>query len=66
MARHGYDVAWWRVVRVDGTLPTYLMINAQPHWIIERTPTRRGLVNVHKALWLPSAEPAGTVDRGSK
>jgi alkylated DNA nucleotide flippase Atl1 len=58
MARHGYDVAWWRVVRANGTLPTYLMIDAQPHWIIERTPTRRGLVNVRAASWWPRNEPA--------
>jgi alkylated DNA nucleotide flippase Atl1 len=64
MARHGYDVAWWRVVRADGTLPAYLMIDAQPHWIIEHTATRHGLVNVREALWLPSSEPAtGTTRR---
>jgi alkylated DNA nucleotide flippase Atl1 len=53
MARHGMEVAWWRVVRVDGTLPPYLMVEAQPHWLIEGTPLRRGLVDVRRAQWQP-------------
>lgn len=53
MARHGFEVTWWRVVRADGTLPPYLMVDAQPHWLIEGTPIRRGLVDVRQALWLP-------------
>ncbi|WP_029136334.1 MGMT family protein [Nakamurella lactea] len=53
MARHGPEVAWWRVVRADGTLPPYLMFDAQPHWLIEGTPIRHGIVDVRRALWQP-------------
>lgn len=58
MARYGFDVAWWRVVRADGTLPSYLIVQAQPHWIIEGTPSRRGGVDVPHALWQPDEGPA--------
>jgi alkylated DNA nucleotide flippase Atl1 len=53
MARDGLAVAWWRVVRADGTLAAHLMIDAQQHWHVERTPMRRGLVNVSLACWMP-------------
>jgi alkylated DNA nucleotide flippase Atl1 len=54
MARHGFAVAWWRVVRANGTLPPHLMVDAQPHWLIENTPVRRGLVHVSQAAWWPT------------
>jgi methylated-DNA-protein-cysteine methyltransferase related protein len=53
MARDGLAVAWWRVVRANGTLPAHLMIDAQQHWRAEGTPTHRGLVNIARALWQP-------------
>lgn len=59
MARDGHGVAWWRVVRADGTLPAHLVIDAQEHWHLEGTPLRRGVVDVAAALWEPDEEPAG-------
>ena len=51
MAREGQGVPWWRVVRADGSLPSYLIIEAQSQWKAERTPVRRGRVDIAEALW---------------
>lgn len=51
MARHGSAVTWWRVVRSTGLLPAHLMIEAQQHWHRERTPVRRGGVDLARARW---------------
>ena len=32
MAAHGHAVAWWRVVRADGTLPEHLLDRARVRW----------------------------------
>lgn len=56
MARDGAAVTWWRVVRVDGTLPSHLMIEAQTQWHHEGTPLRRGIVDVAAARWWPDAD----------
>lgn len=53
MARDGEAVAWWRVVRANGTLPAHLMMDAQEHWYLEGTALRRGIVDVEQALWWP-------------
>lgn len=53
MARDGDAVTWWRVVRVNGTLPSHLMIEAQTQWLHEGTPMRRGIVDVPAARWWP-------------
>jgi alkylated DNA nucleotide flippase Atl1 len=57
MARDGRSVPWWRVVRANGTLPAHLMIEAQQHWYLEGTATRRGIVDVGQALWWPRTAP---------
>ena len=51
MAREGNGVPWWRVVRADGSLPSHLVIEAQSNWKAERTPVRRGRVDITEALW---------------
>jgi alkylated DNA nucleotide flippase Atl1 len=51
MALDGAAVTWWRVVRADGTLPPHLMTDAQVHWREEKTPVRRGRVDIAEALW---------------
>jgi alkylated DNA nucleotide flippase Atl1 len=51
MSLEGAAVTWWRVVRADGTLPPHLMTDAQEHWRAERTPVRRGRVDMAEALW---------------
>ena len=51
MARDGHAVAWWRVVRADGTLPAHLMLDAQEHWRLEGTPMIRGIVDIEAAFW---------------
>ncbi|AMY17889.1 MULTISPECIES: MGMT family protein [Nocardiaceae] len=56
MAREGAAVAWWRVVRANGTLPAHLVIDAQEHWHLERTPLRRGIVDVEGARWWPDSD----------
>lgn len=43
------DVAWWRVVRADGSLPDHLQLSARERYAIEGTPlkdTERHLVQV--------------------
>lgn len=55
MARDGEAVAWWRVVRANGTLPAHLMIDAQEHWYVEGTALRRGIVDVSQAGWWPGS-----------
>lgn len=51
MALEGAAVAWWRVVRANGTLAPHLMTDAQVHWREERTAVVRGHVDMLRALW---------------
>ena len=46
------DVAWWRVVRADGSLPDHLQLAARDRYAVEGTPLRdtdRHLVRVDMA-----------------
>ena len=53
MAHYGHAVAWWRVVRADGTLPGSLAARAMPRYLAEGTPLRgSGAVEIQRALWL--------------
>ncbi|MGA8987864.1 MGMT family protein [Aeromicrobium sp.] len=54
MALEGGAVAWWRVVRADGSLPSSLMVGAQEHYAIEGTPMRGNgwAVDMTRARWL--------------
>ena len=53
MADSGAAVAWWRVVRADGTLPGSLAARAMPRYLAEGTPLRgSGAVEIQRALWL--------------
>jgi alkylated DNA nucleotide flippase Atl1 len=59
MSQCGSEVAWWRIVRADGTLPDGLRERALPHYTVERTPLSALGVSGHrvvmrKARWLPS------------
>lgn len=40
MSEYGHAVAWWRVVRANGELPTGLAIDARPHWQLEGIATK--------------------------
>lgn len=53
MALEGGAVAWWRVVRADGSLPPSHGIGAQEHYAIEGTPMRSNgsAVDIKRALW---------------
>ena len=51
MSLEGAAVAWWRVVRADGSLPPHLIVDAQREWAREKTPVKRGRVDVAAALW---------------
>ena len=53
LAREGPAVAWWRVVRADGSLAAHLVVDAQQHWLVEGTPVRHGRVDVAAASWTP-------------
>jgi len=55
MAAYGGPVPWWRVVRADGSLPPHLMVDAQREWAREKTPVKRGRVDVAAALWQKEA-----------
>ena len=51
MSTHGIEVPWWRVVRANGSLPDFLVIDAQEHWILEGTPVINGRVDIALAFW---------------
>ncbi|AXT84200.1 cysteine methyltransferase [Aeromicrobium sp. A1-2] len=53
MALEGGAVAWWRVVRADGSLPPSHGVGAQEHYAIEDTPMRNNgsAVDMARALW---------------
>jgi alkylated DNA nucleotide flippase Atl1 len=58
MSMYGSTVPWWRVVRVDGSLPESHQREALPHYREERTPlrgdigdARRLRVDMRAALW---------------
>ena len=51
MSLEGAAVPWWRVVRADGSLPPHLVVDAQREWAREKTPVKRGRVDVAAALW---------------
>ncbi len=54
MAREGAAVAWWRVVRADGSLPAALAQRAAEHYAAESTPLLPGgAVDLAAALWEP-------------
>ncbi|MDB5243350.1 MAG: rsbP 1 [Spirosoma sp.] len=55
MARHGSGVAWWRVVRADGSLPPSHQDEARQCYLEEGTPLRpSGLtVDIVAAYWQP-------------
>ena len=53
MSLEGAAVPWWRVVRADGTLPPHLVVDAQREWAREKTPVKRGRVDVPAAVWQP-------------
>lgn len=59
MLEHGAEVAWWRVVRADGTLPRHLRADALAHYRTEGTPLDTlvpGRVDLVRALWDPVEE----------
>lgn len=53
MGRCGHEVAWWRVVRHDGTLPGPLTEAALEHWDEEGAALRPGLraLDLARARW---------------
>lgn len=56
MATEGGAVAWWRVVRADGTLPDALRERAAAHYAAEGTALRpAGGVDLDRAGWDPLA-----------
>ena len=55
MATHGGAVAWWRVVRADGSLPPSHGDEARQAYLEEGTPLRPGgSVDLARAFWSPS------------
>lgn len=61
MARHGGAVAWWRVVRADGTLPACHDGEARVRHREEGTPLRSsGRVDLVTAYWAPGAPSSPT------
>jgi alkylated DNA nucleotide flippase Atl1 len=54
MAREGGGVAWWRVVRADGSLPPSHGEEARQAYLEEGTPLRPGgSVDLARAFWTP-------------
>jgi alkylated DNA nucleotide flippase Atl1 len=63
MATYGGSVAWWRVVRADGSLPPSHDEEARVHYLEEGTPFRSpGRVDMSRAAWWPA--PPNPVGRG--
>jgi alkylated DNA nucleotide flippase Atl1 len=57
LARHGAPVAWWRVVRADGSVPPGLVDVADAEHAAEGTPLRpSGKVDLVAAFWMPTRE----------
>jgi alkylated DNA nucleotide flippase Atl1 len=57
MASHGAAVAWWRVVRADGSLPPSHDDEARQAYLEEGTPLRTsGAVDLGRAFWQPSLQ----------
>lgn len=55
LAQHGGGVAWWRVVRTDGSLPPSHGEEARQAYLEEGTPLRpSGSVDLTRAFWEPS------------
>lgn len=64
MARHGGEVAWWRVVNASGALPPHLRGQAAMQYAAEGTPydKARERVNLRTARWdgrPAAAKPSG-------
>lgn len=57
MAHGAEGVPWWRVVRIDGTLPAPLWTRAVAHYDDEDTPLAAGgrRVDMRRARWDPRA-----------
>jgi len=54
MARDGGAVAWWRVVRSDGSIPGHLASEARARYLAEATPlSASGRVVLSAASWTP-------------
>ena len=54
LATQGAAVPWWRVVRVDGTLPEPLRERTAEHYAAEGTAVRdSGSIDIHHAVWDP-------------
>ncbi|GAA3741085.1 MGMT family protein [Salinactinospora qingdaonensis] len=53
MAAWGGGVAWWRVIRADGSPPPGLEVQALHHYAAEATPMRTGSprVDMRRARW---------------
>lgn len=57
MARHGAAVAWWRVVRADGSLPPSHHEEARQAYLEEGTPLRvSGAVDLGRAFVVPTLQ----------
>ena len=65
MRKHGQDLAWWRVVRADGS--SHDRVRSQPHWEAEGIAHSGGKVDLkhcgldHQDLERLMAEAAGEV-----
>ncbi len=58
MATQGGSVAWWRVVRADGTLPPSHQGEARQAYLEEATPLRpSGNVDLRSAFFRPALSP---------
>lgn len=53
LARGEVPGPWWRVVRADGSLPSYLWPEAHAHYRDEGTPMRDERVDMAQARWSP-------------
>jgi alkylated DNA nucleotide flippase Atl1 len=61
LARHGHEVAWWRVLRADGTPAPHLRDRQLALLRAEGTPMRPSGdgVDLHRARWEATPDSAG-------
>jgi alkylated DNA nucleotide flippase Atl1 len=63
MSLYGGPVAWWRVVRADGSLPPSHDDEARQAYLEESTPLRpSGKVDIVAAFWDPNEDPGTSPD----